>query len=245
MRIQAKHLVLGIISCMFLFLFACENEPIETLPETGTVTDVDGNMYKTVKIGSQWWMAENLNVKRYRNGDSISYLGDAYEQTLDSAKWIICKSGAFCKGRIDYLYNGYTILDKRNIAPKGWHIPTDEEWQELEKQIGMSQSEIDKVNWRGTNEANKLRLYTTAHWAKSPDQYEIWGTNESGFTALTNGCLMFYGKYSSSIEEMGFWWSSTAADDQIWYRYLDKNKGGVFRYFGPMTYGFSIRCIKD
>lgn len=238
-------------------MFACEKETVESLPETDTVTDIDCNVYKTVKIGSQWWMAENLNVKRYRNGDSIIYMGDAYEQTLDSAKWVNSFSGAYCKGRIDYLYNGYTILDKRNIAPEGWHIPTDEDWKHLEKHIGMSQSEVDKVNWRGIKEANKLRLSANPYWNKSPDQYEIWGTNESGFTALPNGCVVvsartvsvglikISARYSSSSDEMGFWWSSSLEDNQLWYRYLDKNKGGVFRYFGSMNYGFSIRCVKD
>ena len=256
MRIQAKHLVLGIISCMFLFLFACENETVETLPETGTVTDVDGNVYKTVKIGNQWWMAENLNVKRYRNKDSISYMGDANNQKLDTAQWAKSASGAYCKGRIDYLYNGYTVRDKRNIAPEGWHIPADEEWKELEKHIGLSQDEIDMVNWRGTKEANKLRLSVNPYWVKSPDQYEIWGSNESGFTALPNGCIIVSARTVAfglpeisaryaAFGEMGFWWSSTADNNQIWYRYLDQNKGGVFRYFGPMHYGFSIRCVKD
>jgi uncharacterized protein (TIGR02145 family) len=244
-RALLKLLGVSLISCTLFLLFACKKEKVEIMQETGTVTDVDGNVYKTIKIGSQWWMAENLNVKRYRNGDSISYRGDAYERTLDSAKWVNSDSGAYCKGRIDFLYNGYTILDARNIAPDGWHIPTDEDWKQLEKQIGIDQSEIDSVNWRGTNEANKLRLRTTAYWANSPDPYEIWGSNESGFTALPNGCLMFFGKYSSSLDEMGFWWSSSLVGNQLWYRYLDKNKGGVFRYFGPMSYGFSIRCVKN
>lgn len=256
-RVWLKLLGVSIISCAFFLLIACEKEKVETKPETGTVKDLDGNVYQTVKIGTQWWMAENLNVKRYRNGDSISYMGDAYEKTLDSAKWVNSVSGAYCKGRIDYLYNGYTVLDQRNIAPEGWHIPTDEDWKELEKHIGMSQSEIDKMNWRGTNEANKIRLYSTAYWANSPDPYEIWGTNESGFTALPNGCVVVSARtvldglpkvsarYSSSSDEMGFWWSSSIEGNQLWYRYLDKNKGGVFRYFGPMNYGFSIRCVKD
>jgi uncharacterized protein (TIGR02145 family) len=251
-----KLLGVTIISCTLFLLFACEKEKVETKPETGTVKDVDGNVYQTVKIGNQWWMAENLNVKRYRNGDSISYMGDAYEQTFDSAKWLKSDSGAWCKGRIDYLYNGYAALDQRNIAPEGWHIPTDEDWKQLEKHIGMSQSEIDKVNWRGTKEANKLRLSANPFWNKSPDLYEIWGTNESGFTALPNGCVVVSARTDpfglpkvsarySAFGEMSFWWSSSLEGNQMWYRYLDQNKGGVFRYFGPMNYGFSIRCVKD
>jgi uncharacterized protein (TIGR02145 family) len=244
-RALLKILVFSLISFTLLFFFSCKKEKVETRIETGTVTDVDGNIYNTVKIGNQWWMAENLNVQHYRNGDSISYRGDAYERTLDSAKWVNSDMGAYCKGRIDYLYNGYTVLDQRNIAPDGWHIPTDDEWKQLEILIGLSKNDVDQVNWRGNNEANKLRLHSTKYWANSPNQYDIWGANDSGFNALPNGCLMFYGKYSSSLDEMGFWWSSTLADNQLWYRYLDKNKGGVFRYVGPMTYGFSIRCVKD
>ncbi len=238
-----KFIVINLISCTLLFSFGCKKEKVETKLETSTVTDVDGNSYNTVKIGKQWWMAENLNVKRYRNGDSINNLGNT--STLDSVKWVNSDSGAYCKGNIDFLYNGYTVLDSRNIAPTGWHIPTDEEWKQLEMTIGMSKSDVDKVNWRGNNEANKLRLHSTKYWANSPDLFEIWGTNDSGFTALPNGCIMFYGKSSSSLDEMGFWWSSTLDANQLWYRYMDKNKGGVFRYFGPKNYGFSIRCIKD
>ena len=132
-RTWLKLFVFSLISCNILFLVACDKETVETKPETGTVTDIDGRVYQTVRIGNQWWMAENLNVQHYRNGDPISYIGDAYEHTLDSIKWVNSESGAYCKGRIDYLYNGFTVLDQRNIAPIGWHIPTDEEWKQLEK----------------------------------------------------------------------------------------------------------------
>lgn len=95
---------------------------------TGTVTDIDGNVYQTIKIGNQWWMAKNLKVTHYRNGEAIPNI------TNDS-EWINLSTGAYCAYNNDngniatygLLYNWYTVVDSRNIAPSGWHVPTDDE----------------------------------------------------------------------------------------------------------------------
>jgi len=100
---------------------------------TGTVTDIDGNVYKTVKIGSQWWTAENLKVTHYNNGDSL--INETVIRT-----WYDLTVGAYCSYDHDsnnaaiygYLYNWYAVGDDRNLAPAGWHVPTDEEWKQLE-----------------------------------------------------------------------------------------------------------------
>jgi len=145
-----------------------------------TVTDIDGNVYKTVKIGDQWWMAENLKVRHYRNGDPIPH-------EINNVEWIMLTTGAYCyydndsSHAADYgaLYNWYTVSDFRNIAPEGWHVPTDEEWKELEMALGISQEYADSTEWRGTNEGGKLKETGTTHW-NSPNE---GATNESGFTA--------------------------------------------------------------
>ncbi|NVN94126.1 MAG: fibrobacter succinogenes major paralogous domain-containing protein [Bacteroidetes bacterium] len=258
------------ITYLFFFLilvvtFSCKKDNSITPNETGIMSDIDGNVYKTVKIGNQWWMAENLKVKRYRNGDTIQFVGlNGYN--LDSSKWNNINSGAYCiidnldstsknfNGKeFGFLYNGFTIIDSRIIAPAGWHIPTDAEWKTLEMFLGMSDIEANKTNWRGKTEGNKLKLQSG--WSDLPEnnsnyleseQYYIYGSNESGFSALGGGCCMYNGTWSDpQTFASGFWWTSSFIDNNIIYRYLDYHKPYVFRYYALKTYGFNIRCVKD
>ena len=156
------------------------NEVFATPVVMGNVTDIDGNVYQTVKIGDQWWMAENLKVIHYQNGDGITKLPN-------NTVWSTYGEGAYCNydnndSNADIygsLYNWYAVNDSRNIAPDGWHVPTDEEWKELEMFLGMSQSEANGTGWRGTDEGSKLKA--TSGWSG------FNGTNESGFSALPGG----------------------------------------------------------
>ena len=242
----------------FFFILAladsCNKDSASVTIETGSVTDTDGNVYKTVKIGRQWWMAENLKVKRYRNGDSVFYIG----VTLDSAIWNKNKTGAYYiydsrdtashnyNGKIfGFLYNWYAISNQKNIAPAGWHVPTDDEWKQLEIYMGMGNDDADKVNWRGTKEGDKLKIQSGG-WTIPTDQYNVWGTNESGFSAIGGGCVMFNGVFGiPGANYEGFWWTASEQDTGAWYRYLDYNKANIFRFYGPKSYGFSVRCVKD
>jgi uncharacterized protein (TIGR02145 family) len=251
----------GLIIAFFLVQSCNKNDTELNLNiETDSITDIDGNVYKTVKIGQQWWMAENLKVKRYQNGDPLLIIGPPIGATIgfDSAKWrSFTDKGAFCvldgydstnsnyNGKMyGFLYNGYVVSDSRNIAPEGWHVPTDEDWGKLEMELGMSGDETNNVNWRGNKEGNKLKIQKA--WQISSDKYSIWGTNESGFSAMGSSCKMFDGKESSpGIGYTGFWWTSSEVSGYLWYRYLDYNKSGVFRYYGSKNYGFSIRCVKN
>ncbi|MEI6748060.1 MAG: fibrobacter succinogenes major paralogous domain-containing protein [Bacteroidales bacterium] len=252
-----KSLLIGLCLITFISFVSCKkDENSNHNVEYGTLSDIDGNVYKTVKIGDHWWMAENLKVQRYRNGDSIKFVGITGDR--DSTKWINAQSGAYCiidnldstaqnyKGNMfGLLYNGFVVSDTRNIAPEGWHVPSDNDWKELEIYLGMSQEVADQINWRGSNEGDKLKSCTG--WNLSSNKYEIWGNNESGFAATGGGCCMFSGEWGSpGTFSTGFWWSSTSTDEnELWYRYLDYNKANVFRYYGPITYGFSVRCVKD
>jgi len=118
------------------------------------VTDIDGNVYTTIKISSQWWMAENLKVTHYRNGDSIP-------NVIDSSAWMGLNTGAYCNYDNDTshvavygrLYNWYTVNNNRNIAPTGWHLPTDAEWQTLIDYLGGELFAGGKMKEAGT-----------AHW---------------------------------------------------------------------------------
>jgi len=211
---------------------------------TGTVTDCDGNEYMTIKIGDQWWMMENLKVTHYRNGDPIPHVTD------DSA-WAGLSTGASCnydndEGNVAIygrLYNWYAVDDSRNLAPEGWHVPTDEEWKHLEMFLGMSQAEADAFSWRGTDEGGKLKETGTTHWI-SPNE---GATNESGFSALPGGYRYNRGRFGS-IGIGAFFWSSTEFDSKgAWLRNLrydspqiDRAGNGSYKY-----YGFSVRCVRD
>jgi uncharacterized protein (TIGR02145 family) len=216
---------------------ACKKEQVqEPVAETGTVTDVDGNVYRTIKIGTQWWMAENLRVTKYRDGSKINVIvADAKEE------WKTDTAGAYTEQL--FLYNWYAVNNVKNIAPAGWHIPSDDEWKELERQLGMTSVEADKTGWRGTHEGEKLMKENekVTYWTTYGD---VWPTNTSGFSALPDGCRFFDGSNGDGVaKQTGFWWSSTKQGNEAWYRYLDYKNKNVFRYHGPKTYGFSVRCV--
>ncbi len=242
-----KKYFFSTILYLFMFLLlpfsSCKKDKKETAPiETGYVTDVCNNVYKTVKIGNQWWMAENLKVTKYRNGNFILKI------QADTANWKNDTIGAYCiyddnLSAPGLLYNYYAVSNLNNIAPLGWHVPSDNEWKELEKNLGMSDYEVNNTSWRGSNEADKLKIASTQGWIT----YEnIWSSNSSGFSALAGGCRIFNGIWGDpGLFATGFWWSSTTKDNHAWYRYLDYKNSNVFRYYGPKTYGFSVRCVKD
>jgi uncharacterized protein (TIGR02145 family) len=206
------------------------------------VTDIDGNVYRTVKIGDHWWMAENLKVTRYRNGDSIPIV-------TDNRAWESLTTGAICYFDNDsnnvatygILYNYYAIDDSRGFAPEGWHIPTDEEWKELETFLGMSRSEADGTGHRGTDEGGRLKEAGTEHWL-SPN---TGATNETGFTALPGGYRSSTG-YMGKIREWALFWAHTEKKDYLaWYRRLEYDRTEIRRIDNYKQHGFSIRCVRD
>jgi uncharacterized protein (TIGR02145 family) len=240
----------GLVCLLFMALFVilfsgCKKESDPTVIETATMIDIDGNIYKTVKIGTKWWMAENLKVTRYRNGDSINYIAN----NKPDSEWAGLKIGAYSyfDNKFGFLYNFYSLSDPRNIAPAGWHIPTDDEWKDLETNLGMGKEDTEKMNWRGSDQGNKLKIEggSTTYWAESSDLYTIFGNNQSGFSALGGACRIANGQWGD-LTHTAFWWTSTMnSNDAAWYRGLDFNKSNVFRYYGPLTNGYSVRCVKD
>ena len=199
---------------------------------TGTVTDIDGNVYKTVKIGDQWWMAENLRVTHYSNGDSIPMV------TSDSA-WASLSTGARCTYDNDesnaniygYLYNWYAVNDDRTIAPVGWHVSTDEEWQILVNCLGGS-----------SVAGGKLKETGTAHWG-SPN---TGAANESGFSALPGGMRLCSDGIFYFLSNCASFWSSTGyLSDYAWGHGLYWNNSGVNRGNDYKETGMSVRCVKD
>ncbi len=209
-----------------------------------TVTDIDGNTYNAVQIGTQCWMVENLKVTHYRNGDSIPNL-------VSNSDWISTSNGAYCiyENNIDniaiygLLYNWYVVTDNREIAPEGWHIPTDDDWKQLEMFLGMSQNEADATGYRGTDVGGKLKETGTEFWT-SPNK---GATNESGFTSLGSASRNYTdGEFSTLYNNALYWTSSESASDTAWYRRLSYLFSTVYREdYAHKKYGFSIRCVKD
>jgi len=218
-----------IISCSKNSTESKENNPPAT---EGTVTDIDGNIYNTVKIGDQWWMAENLKVTHFRNGDPIPYV------TADSI-WKNLKTAAYCNREsisnymeiYGCLYNWYAVNDARNIAPAGWHIPTDSEWQILVDTLGGDY-----------NAGGKLKEAGTEHW-NSPN---TGATNESEFTALpASHRLGIAGQYGYMGVHADFWTTTPFDTTAAWYRGLRYDIITVVESALQYDYGLSIRCVKD
>lgn len=208
----------------------------------GTVTDVDGNLYYTAKIGEQWWMIENLRVTHYRNGEAIP-------NVTDGGTWEGLTSGAYCNYNNDQgmvathgrLYNWYAVADSRNIAPAGWHVPTDADWKQLEMYMGMSQAEADASGWRGTDEGGKLKEVGTTHW-NPPNTGAI---NESGFSALPGGFRGIDGGFGGIGDWADLWSSTEDISSHAWYGTLGYGSSQVARSSGNKHYGFSVRCVRD
>ncbi len=226
-------IVVGIMSCT-------KEEVATSNPEYGTMTDIQGNTYKTVKIGNQWWMAENLKVTVFNDKTPINAIA---ENAADSI-WENTSKAAYCiyDTTLGALYNWNVINNIKIVAPKGWHIPSDDEWKTLEKTLGMETAELDKTAWRGKEEADKL---LAKYKAPTESELDAFGTNESGFNALFAGCRLFSGAINQE-KNTAFWWTSTpSTGNEAWYRYIDAKQKKIFRQHTYTNYGFSIRCIKD
>ncbi len=238
-----KTFLTGSLAIIFLCLHSCKKDEKDSIiMESGTVTDIENNIYRTVKIGNQWWMAENLKVKTFRNGLPIALhqTPESWEDTIPS--YCIFDNKAEAPG---LLYNWYAIGSVNNIAPAGWHVPSDKEWQELEKYLGMSEGDAGKKGWRGNVEGDKLKKEGTTGWTTFSG---VWSTNESGFSALAGGCRLFNGKWGEpGLFATGFWWANSELSDtsQAYFRYLDYKNSNIYRSNCDKNYGFSIRCVKD
>ncbi len=241
-QLAALFLALTAIVIASLFSGCKKDAESDAVRETGTVTDVDGNVYATVKIGDQWWMAENLNTKHFSDSSSI-------QEIKTNSDWAAASASAYCQYDQNplapgLLYNWAAVNDTRKLAPAGWHIATDADWKKLEVAAGMSTADLDQNGWRGKGVAEALRMSSPEGWTVVSD---VWSTNTTGFTALAGGCRLFDGRWSDpGLYATGFWWTATASDSlSAIYRYMDYKKTTVFRSLFSKQYGCSVRCVKD
>jgi uncharacterized protein (TIGR02145 family) len=201
-------------------------------PGVPTVTDVDGNSYATVQIGTQCWTQSNLRVSKYRDGSSIPNITDntLWSQTNTSSTGAWCNYSNDANNGTTYgkLYNWYAVNDSRGLCPTGWHVASDAEWTTLTTYLG------------GTSVAGGAMKSTTG-WT-SPN---TGATNSSGFTGLPGGYRSNFGGFLN-VGNSGGWWSSSAAGSgSAWCRLLAYGSAVVGRYDYDRRGGFSVRCARD
>jgi uncharacterized protein (TIGR02145 family) len=205
-----------------------------TATTSQTVTDIDGNTYNTVQIGTQVWMSENLKTSRYRNGGSIPYVvGNSDWQALTTGAWSNYNHDDANDPIYGKLYNWYTTLGD-TLCPAGWGVPTDDEWTTLTTYLG------------GESVAGgKMKSVGTTYW----NDPNTGATNESGFSVLPGGYRNFDGSFYG-IRDAAFFWSATEyGGSTAWLRGLYYNGSYVSRfYFGSYnskSSGASVRCLRD
>ncbi len=198
-------------------------------PGQSTVADADGNVYNTVIIGGQCWMAENLRVGITINVSANPSDNENVEKYCYDDNAYNCENhGGLYKWKEMMQYDTASDKDVRGICPEGWHIPSDVEWKALESYLGMSQPAMNITGFRGNDEGTKLKA----------------GGN-SGFMALLGGIRTSAPDYAE-IEKKGYYWSSTAYDGKYaWCRIFHADSGAVGRYSWSKEQALNVRCIRD
>jgi uncharacterized protein (TIGR02145 family) len=216
--------------------------------------DIDGNSYRTVQIGTQCWMAENLRVSRNANGTKVNGTGDSNTTPpirYDSIQWEAAEG---------YFYNwqdamnGSIAAGAQGICPIGWHMPTHDEWTDLERYICVSEGrptfmcdsnfpkDTSTTGYRGTNEGTELKADNNVNGVSS----DPLGDDGYGFSALMVGQHHTGGACGSRGVAEYFWTSSEAGiSTNAWYRTLTPSNAGVSRDSLTKANGFSVRCLKD
>jgi len=203
-----------------------QNEETDSVSIFSTVTDIDGNVYRTVIIGTQEWMVDNLRTTRYNDGTPIPFVSsNPAWQSLVSPGYCWPNNNPALKTPYGAMYNWYAVMTGK-LAPLGWRVPSDSDWTVLTTYLG------------GLSIAGgKMKEAGTAHW-QSPN---TGADNSSGFTGLPaghhdqNGNFYNFGTY-------GTWWASSTTDP--WYRHLQFDAPVVGAYHNSKRHGFSVRCMR-
>jgi uncharacterized protein (TIGR02145 family) len=212
-----------------------------TVHETGSATDVDGNTYMTIKIGNEWWFAENLKTTRYNDNTSIPL-------ELSDDNWKNLTTPAYCwyqnnetanKNIYGAIYNWYAI-NTGKLCPTGWHVATDQEFKTLEMYLGMTQNQADSAYWRGTVQGTRLK--SVSGWSNGGN-----GNNLSGFNAVPAGYRYYL---DGHFYDQGTTASFLTATEHttittVIYRNLNSNYTTVWRKDAPKNAGKAVRCVID
>jgi len=245
-RCMGSILFWSFFAAIMVFFSACRKEEPEI--KSGTFIDHrDNREYKWVKIGNQIWMAENFAYAPIISPDKEN--GGIW---LPRFTWIIPNMDSAAKAEIrntrGCLYNWEKAME---LCPEGWRLPSDEDWIELERFLGMKQEELFLEGERGVSQriGGKLKDTGTTYW----DPPNMGATNETGFTArpcghhnffawYPDGSFRFYDDY---FDEVAFYWTSTTVADSAYVRYLDDSRYGIFRRKFMKSFGYSVRYIQN
>jgi uncharacterized protein (TIGR02145 family) len=256
MRTQPKAYasVIVIVGCVLLLMgVSCNNDTVTGNKDNGgMVTDADGNVYLTVKIGNQVWTTENLRTTKYNDGSPISKL--TVQTTWDSCFYTLTDAYCYYNNttnidsikKFGALYNWYAV-NTGKLAPAGWHVPTDEEWDTLQTYLIAN-----GYNWDGATTENKIAKSMAAKedWKSSSIQGAIGNdltkNDKCGFSALPGGARNpdfggFYGQ-----DSIGGWWSKTNwGSTCTWNRSLSFDYEDFLKPFSGKNCGFSVRLVRD
>lgn len=234
-------IIIAFSLALYVCLSGCKKDE-KPIIEKGTVTDMEGNVYETVKIGGHEWMIENLRTKHLSDEDELAYVYDGLEWQNTSVP-----AYTYYNNNEDYalthgaLYNWYAV-NTRKLCPDGWRVPTDDDWKKLEGKVdsnfGIGDAEWDKEDRRGFDAG--LRLKSTTGWAldgSGTDMFEF-SAHPSGFRA-TNGDF-------EGFEYVGQWWTSTEISEyQVYRRKIYHDDSRVGRYPTAKGNGYSVRCVRN
>ena len=216
------------------------------------VEDIDGNCYETIQIGDQLWLAENLKVTHYNDDSYISSDHTAEEwDELETGAYAVYDDDPSNADIYGYLYNWYALDDERGLCPEGFHVPSDEEFMELEMYLGMSYEEANLHGFRGTNEGSQLAgnydLWTSQYSADSLVSDSEFGT--SGFNALPSGLRYAYPDIDYGyINGYTTFWTTTIhnwGDNVYLFRAILYSDSKSYRSYSAREFGKPIRCLED
>jgi uncharacterized protein (TIGR02145 family) len=217
----------------------------------GSVSDIEGNRYKTVEIGTQVWLAENLKTTKFNDGTPIPLIINKFPWTGNTPGYGWYENNEAIFKNIYGAYYNWDAVSTGKLCPTGWHVPSDEEWKILEMFLGMSREQTEIVTvWRGSTEGSKIKETGTINWV----QESATGTNESGFTGLPGGvCYVSIAgasQYRNYLGEgiSGVWWTTTelySPYDLVWLRGINYDSSMINRFENTKASGLNVRCIKD
>jgi uncharacterized protein (TIGR02145 family) len=226
-----SYSVLAIALALILIQGCKKTDTLPAEKSLTTVTDIDGNVYKTVIIGAQVWMAENLKTTKYGNGDQIvTTTSDISGESSPKYQWAFGDdvNNADTYGR---LYTWFAATDVRSVCPTGWHVPTDIEWETLKLYLGG-----DSIA------GGKLKETGTTHW-QTPNS---GATNEVKFNVLPAGYRNYTGSFVS-LQLSSYIWSSSQnpTPEWSWGQRIGYNDGILLRGGYYKQSGASVRCIQN
>jgi uncharacterized protein (TIGR02145 family) len=211
----------------------------------GTVTDIDGNTYKTIETETQIWMAENLKTTRFNDGTEIQLINDPVYSHEPGFCWYKKNESVF-KDIYGGYYNWFAV-NTGKLCPAGWHVPTDNEWKVFEVFLGISKNDADKMGCHGTTQGLMIKEQGSANWVDE----SVSASNSSGFTGLPGGSCSFFMEdfYCGGEGIIAMWWTDTElnTDPFSWsyMRWITWDGSCIQRSECQKQAAINVRCIKD